>query len=302
MSPDSSHSRSFLHPGFGYAAIAVAAILWAIAAIVASDLFRAGVNPIELSASRTFIAAAGLGLLYAWKPTSYRWSDWRIVALGLSLALVTATYYIAISRMSVAVAIVIQYTAPALVVAWNAVRTRTWPHWITLTTAIMAMLGIVFVSGAGTEGLRLDMVGLLAAGLSALFFASNTLLNESMVQTYGAIGAMFRGFTVSSGFWLAVQLSRGSSPVLFQPEFTGGVLFVGIAGTLVPFSLLCWGIQHVQAERGAIAATLEPVMAALLAWFVLGQLLSLSQIFGGLLVISAITALQFYRPVCAGQR
>lgn len=292
----SARSSLPLQPTLGYAAIAAAAVLWAIAAIVASDLFTAGVNPIELSASRTFVAAAGLGLLYSWKPVSQRWADWRIVALGLSLALVTATYYVAISRMSVAVAIVIQYTAPALVVLWNALRTRTWPHWITTTTAIIAILGIVFVSGVGTGSLRLDLVGLLAAGFSALFFASNTLLNESMVQTYGAIGAMFRGFAVSSAFWLAIQLSRGTSPVLFQPEFTGEVLFVGIAGTLIPFSLLCWGIQHVQAERGAIAATLEPVMAALLAWFILGQLLSLSQILGGLLVILAVTALQFYKP------
>ncbi|MBF2080268.1 MAG: EamA family transporter [Synechococcales cyanobacterium T60_A2020_003] len=66
--------------------------------------------------------------------------------------------------------------------------------------------------------------------------------------------------------------------MLFQTQYVPGVLFVGIAGTLVPFSLLCWGIQHVQAERGAIAATLEPVMAALLAWFVLDQILSLPQI------------------------
>jgi drug/metabolite transporter, DME family len=291
-----SSSSSSLQPTVGYVAIAIAAILWAIAAIVASDLFQSGVAPLALSASRTFVAAAGLGLLYAWKPKSYRWADWRIVALGLSLALVTATYYVAISRMSVAVAIVIQYTAPAMVVGWNALRARTWPHWITMVTALMAMLGIVFVSGVGTEGLRLDMVGLLAAGFSALFFASNTLLNESMVETYGAVGAMFRGFTVSSGFWLAVQIAQGTRPVLFQPEYIGGVLFVGVAGTLIPFSLLCWGIQHVQAERGAIAATLEPVMAALLAWFLLGQLLSFSQILGGLLVIAAITALQFYKP------
>lgn len=41
--------------------------------------------------------------------------------------------------MSVAVAIVIQYTAPAIVVGWNAFRTRTWPHWITVLTAVMAI-------------------------------------------------------------------------------------------------------------------------------------------------------------------
>ncbi|MBF2080267.1 MAG: hypothetical protein IGR76_17565 [Synechococcales cyanobacterium T60_A2020_003] len=60
------------------------------------------------------------------------------------------------------------------------------------------------MSGVGTTGLQIDSIGLLTASLSALFFASNTLLNESMVQTYGAIGSMFRGFAVSSAFWLAI--------------------------------------------------------------------------------------------------
>lgn len=83
--PPLSRVQTPLQPNLGYGA-ALAAILWAIAAIAASELFRAGVGPMELSASRTFVAAAGLGIIAAWKPRSRRWGDWRIGALGISLA------------------------------------------------------------------------------------------------------------------------------------------------------------------------------------------------------------------------
>lgn len=286
----------------GFAAIAVAATLWAIAAIVARRIFDAGVSPNELAMVRTVIAALGLALISQGLAGNRRWGDWRIWALGLSLALVTVTYYVAINRLAVAVAVVIQYTAPALVMCLNAVRRQKLPPLITVLAAIAALVGVMLVSGLGESHLRLDGLGLLAAGLSALFFANNVLLNEALVDQYGAIGVVARGFMVSSLFWVGIQISQGVPTSLFQPEVLPGIAFVGIGGTLIPFSLLCWGIQQVQAERGAIAATLEPVMAAGLAWVGLGQTLTLLQMMGGALVIGAVTLLQTRQADSAGAR
>ncbi len=279
----------------GFAAIAFAAFLWATAAIAASHLFQAGVTPTELTMLRSVIATIGLGVMsYGRKIGEWRW-DWQIFGLGLSLAFVTVTYYVAISRLPVAVAIVIQYTAPALIVFLNALRYRRLPARATGLAAIVALLGVMLVSELGTLHLQLDPFGFAAAILSALFFASYTLLSEAVVNRYGAIGVMLRGFAISSVFWLIVQFSQGFSPTLLQFHNLPGILFVGIGGTLIPFSLLCWGIQQVKAERGAIGATLEPVLAAILAWLVLGQALSLKQILGSLLVLGAITSLQIQR-------
>ncbi|MBD2459505.1 EamA family transporter [Oscillatoria sp. FACHB-1407] len=280
---------------FGFAAIALAATLWAIAAIVASQLFAAGVTPLQLAMARAVIAAIGLGAINHWTGQSRHWRDWRIVILGLSLALVTLAYYIAIERLSVAVAVVIQYTAPALIVILSAARLGRLPSWATSIAAAIALLGVVFVSGLGTDELRVDAVGLIAAGLSAIFFASYTLFSEALVDRYGAIGVMFRGFVVSSLLWLMIQLPQGMPSEIFQAQTLPGIVFVGIGGTLIPFSLLCWGIQQVRAERGAIAATLEPVMAAGLAWFALGQALTPLQLMGSLLVIIAVTLLQIQK-------
>lgn len=278
--------------GIGIAAIALAATLWAIAAIVASELFSAGVTPFELATSRAVIAAIGLAAMSRFWNDTRRPIDWRILALGLSLALVTISYYVAIDRLAVAVAIVIQYTAPALVVALGALKARRLPAPSVIAALITALLGVTLVSGLFAGQLKFDGLGLLAAGMSALFFASYTLLSESVVDTYGPIGVMSRAFVVSSLFWVAFQTSQGFPEALFIPQNLLRILFVGIGGTLVPFSLLCWGIQQVRAERGTIAATLEPVVATVLAWVFLGQALSVIQIAGGILVLIAIVSLQ----------
>jgi DME family drug/metabolite transporter len=73
------------------------------------------------------------------------------------------------------------------------------------------------------------------------------------------------------------------------------VLFVGLAGTLSPFLLYVWGIRRVRAERATIAATLEPVLAALFAWVLLDQSLGPMQISGGVLVCAAVVLLQTRR-------
>jgi drug/metabolite transporter, DME family len=282
--------------GLGLGAIALAATLWALSAIVAAKLFQSGVTPFELTTSRAVIAAIGLGIVsLRWSP-SHRLMDGRMFILGLSLALVTASYYVAISRLSVAVAIVIQYTAPAVVVAIEALKRRRFPSWITVVAVIAALSGVALVSGLGNSELRLDSLGLVAAGLSAISFCTYTMLGEAVVDTYGAIGVMFRGFLVSSLFWVAFQFSQGFPEAVFLPHNLPGIVFVGIGGTLIPFCLLCWGIQQVRVEKGAIAASLEPVMATIMAWIWLGQTLNPLQILGGILVLGAVLALQLYQP------
>jgi drug/metabolite transporter (DMT)-like permease len=66
---------------------------------------------------------------------------------------------------------------------------------------------------------------------------------------------------------------------------------VSIFGTLAAFLLYVWGIERVRAERASIALTLEPVVAAAVAWVWLAQSLSAVQMAGAALVITAVVAL-----------
>ena len=280
----------------GYAAVAAAAALWALAAVVARRLFDDGVSPVQLTESRAVLAAAGLALV----PASWRRpvvsGRAAVFALGVALALVNSTYYVAVSRIPVATALVIQYTAPALIVGWTAIGARRRPAAEVGVALVAALVGVVLVVDlpAGIGG-RMDGFGVLAAIASAFFFASYTVLAEKTGALYGSTGAMFRGFVVAAVLWAAYQAPRGVPDELLERSNVPQILFVGIAGTLLAFLLYGWGIRHVRAERASITATLEPVIAAVVAWVWLGQTLSPIQLAGGLLVVAAVVSLQLRR-------
>ena len=282
----------------GLAAIAAAAALWAIAAIVARDLFDAGVVPLELAQARAVIAAIGFLALNLRTRDRRRAPPARRAAvltlsLGLAIALVNGTYYLAIERLSVAVAVVLQYTAPVLVVLWTALVAGRPPSRQVIAALVAAVIGVVLVVELPLGGFGdLNGTGVAFGLASATLFATYSLLSEELGAIYGALGAMSRAFVVAAAFWIAYQVPFGWPAELFELRHLAGVLFVGLAGTLSPFLLYVWGIRRVRAERASIAATLEPVLAALFAWVLLGQSLGPLQLAGGVLVCAAVGLLQ----------
>jgi DME family drug/metabolite transporter len=279
-------------------AVALAAALWAVAGVVASRLFALGVDPLHLVGARAVIAALGLAVIPAsWRGPTGDGQAVRLLMMGLALALVTATYYLAIERLPVAVGIVLQYTGPALVVVWTAaVMGRSLSPPVVAALA-GATTGVVLITGLLSGHLGgLDGLGIVMGVGAAVTFAAYTILSELVRRTYRPLAALFRAFAVAAALWVVVVLPAGAPRDLWAPPVGSSVLFVGVGGTLVPFLLYVWAVAHVRAERAAIAATLEPVVAALIAWTWLGQTLSASQIAGGVLVTGSVAALQVFRP------
>ena len=69
-----------------------------------------------------------------------------------------------------------------------------------------------------------------------------------------------------------------------------------VAGTLVPFICIVASLRHIPAPRAAVVATLEPALAAVFAWILLGEELAAVQIAGGAVVITAVAWVQSRRP------
>lgn len=309
---EQTSSRIDSGTGLGLLAVVAAAACWGVAATVAKDLFGAGVEPIELAQARSYIAAVGFSLLPgAWSAApvaSASGPGWKrrlgvdrrsapaLIGLGLSIPAVNGVYYLAIQRLDVAVALVLEYSAPVLVVAWTAVRARRFPRPLLLGTLGAALVGVVFVAELPRGDLgTVDGFGLLLGFAAAVFFSAYTLLNEATGARFGPIPAMARAFAVAAAFWLVYQAPRGFPHALVDPDNIARVLFIGIGGTLVPFLLFIWGVSKVKSEKAAIAATIEPPLAGVIAWLWLGERLSAMQVAGGLLILSAVLALQLER-------
>lgn len=279
----------------GMLAIVVTVLAWAIAANVANRLFLSGVHPFELAGASAMLATFGLAILDSLMGRSHAQPISRQqFALGLILVGLVGANYLAIQRLPVAVAIVLLFTAPILVVLWTALSSRNIPSRSVLVALVLSIVGILLVSNLlATNVERVDWFGILVGLSTAVFFAAYILLNERVSETNETIGVMLKVFAVASLFWIAYQLTQGMPWKLLEPDNILEVIYVGLAGNLLPYLLFFWSIQRIQAERAAIAATLEPVVAGVLAWVWFDQILSLGQIVGGCLVIGTITWMQF---------
>lgn len=280
----------------GLLAVAAAAALWALGAVIASNLFARGVDPLELIEVRTWITAAGLGLLALrlrskrpppCLPLAYT------IAFGVAVAVANAAFFLAIERLPVAVAIVLQNLAPGIVACCALLATRRAPTARTAVALLIALLGVSLVAGfpGATLG-SIDLVGVGFGLLTAAAVAAFSILGERSANTYGAIGSMARAFTIASIAWLAFQLPQGAPELLTATDHLPAVLVVSVLGTLLPFVLFSWGVARVQAQAAVVGVSLEPVFGAAMAWIWLGQPLSGLQLVGGVIVIAGVVYIQ----------
>jgi len=281
--------------------VVLAGACWALAAVMAKAAFDRGVPPVRLAEARVAVALVALAPFLAWRrPDLLRPPPGTRAALagfGACVAAVNLSYYVAIDHLPVGVAVALQYTGPAILLAVTTLLLRdvaSKPGRLAWVAAGLTLAGAVLVSRA-LEGLgALDPVG-LAAGLAAAGLFATYLLAAELAGRRGAEPAttLLWGFLVAVAIW-AVVAPWWSWPVatLADPAVAAAVLGVGLVGTLLPFALAVGAVRVISAATAGIAATAEPVFAAAFAWLLLGQRLGPAQLAGAALVVAGVVLAQ----------
>jgi len=289
-------------------ALVTAGACWGFSAVIATSAFDRGVPPVRMAEARVLVAFLVLAVLLAWRapkllrPPRGAWPAY--LGFGLSIAVVNASYYVAIDRLPVGVAISIQYTAPTLLLALSAalaaagVRSGVLPApargpvpWV---AAGMTLLGAALVSEAFAGLGGLSVSGLVAAAVAALTFGTY-LVTAKWAGERGSPAAttLLWGFLVSCAAWTVVAPWWGwPVRLLGDPAVLGAVVAVGLLATLFPFFLSVWAVRILSPATAGVAATVEPPFATFFAWVFLGQALSGWQLFGAALVVGGVVLAQ----------
>ena len=227
-----------------------------------------------------------------------RRSDLPLFALFgvVGLAGVQWSYYESIQRLPVGVAVVIQYTAPVLLLVWARLRGRRVGSRLWLAAGL-ALVGCFFAAGAYDAALfQLNTVGVALAVLSACIFALYFSLAERILKRYETPTLLVYGFGFALVAWAIYR------PLWTLPWTTTSAeiytLLVGvlIVATVIPFGLTLAAVKLIPAARVGLTATIEPVVAAIVAFLILGEQLAIPQIAGGAIVLGAIVIAQSLRP------
>jgi drug/metabolite transporter (DMT)-like permease len=286
-----------------YLLIIGAAILWASAGTTSKYLFNAGMSPYTLAQHRVSFSSLLIFaylLLFSRKTLKINVRHlWYLAVLGaLGMGGVQITYLFAISKIKVAMAILLQYLAPFFVAIYSWLFLReSMDRWKVLSILLAFAGCILVVEAYNISFFSLNIEGVIAGVLSAVFFSFYSLLGERAMGRYNPWTVLFYALM------FAAVLFNISMPIknimVWKADFRWclSVVYVIVCGTVLPFGLYYMGIEHLRSTRAAIVATLEPISAGFLSFIFLGEFLTPWQIFGGLLVIAAIVIIQSRREI-----
>jgi drug/metabolite transporter (DMT)-like permease len=299
-------------PVVGYAMVIAAATFFGINGPVSKVALSSGLSSLRLTEARSAGACIGL-MLFAllWKRSALRLEpgEWKRVALFgvVGVAFVQLFYFLAIHRLAIGIALLIQYLGPlivavfAFVVLKEHVRRRVW------VALGLSLLGLALMVELW-RGVTLDGLGVTFALIGAFVFASYLLLAEREVARRDTITLLAWGFLFATLFWTVVQpwwsfpAGTMGKTVSLQGRLAGWhlpvwalVLWVIVLGAIVPFVLIVGALRHVTATRVGIAAMLEPVVATIVAWLWLRESLSAAQLVGAAVVLGGVALAQTAR-------
>jgi len=205
-------------------------------------------------------------------------------------------YYVAIQRTSVAIAIILQYTAPVWVLIYVVARRQQKLSLQKVAAVVVAIVGIALTIGIvgarSTSPLRFDSYGLIAALLASFSFAFYNVGGHRILARYDRWRVLTWTLVSASVFWLIVNPPWKVAAAHYSAAQWGFLFAFSMISVLGSFSLYFLGLQYLEPTRAIIVSCLEPVFSILLASLLLGEGIRPIQTLGIVLVLSAIVIVQ----------
>ena len=247
--------------------LVVAAILAVqVGSSVAKDLYSAA-TPLTVTWLRALAAAVLLGVVARPQLRGRSASDWRWVVLyGLVLSAMNLSFYLAIARIPIGMAVTLEFLGPLGVSVATSRRARDLV-WVGLAGVGVALLG--FAPGA------LDPVGVALALLAAAFWAAYILLARPVGRAWSGVTgvsvAFCVGLTAMTSPVAALGAWPAAAPGVWAPAIWGQGLLVGLLASAIPYGLEMAALRRIEPRVFGILMSLEPAAAALAALALLGE-------------------------------
>jgi drug/metabolite transporter (DMT)-like permease len=207
---------------------------------------------------------------------------------GLLFAADLAVWHWSIVLTSVANATLLANLAPIFVTlaAWWLYRKR--PNAVFLAGLALALVGIALLIGGDFRHSGAALAGDALGVLTALFYAGYQLTVTRLRSHASTASVMARSGLVTAAALLPLALLSGET--LLPATATGWLKLAGLAliAQVAGQSLIAYAMAHLPATFSSVGLLLQPVMAALFAWVLLGEAMGVVQIVGGALVLAAI--------------
>lgn len=280
---------------YGYLAVIGAASLWGIGGSAAKALLNQNITPFLLVKIRLtlafFLMVAGLLCYDKQLLRIPRREITYFAILGMAgMALLQFFYFYTISLTNVATAVFLQYLAPVLMAVYAVFFEKARLGWQRGGAVALATLGgLMIMLNVGGE--TVSILGYLSGFLAAMAMAFNTIYGRRAVRDYHPLTAVTYSFGFAGLFWWVVAPDVWALNTINDSNWWL-FMYVAVFSTVVPFLLYFFGMRFLSPTNVGVTSCLEPVIAAIVAYLTLGEVMGWLQVAGGLLVVTAVILLQ----------
>ena len=226
---------------------------------------------------RVLFAAVVLCAISRPSPRNHSAADLRLAAVfGLCLAFMNLSFYEALDRINLGIAVTLEFVGP-LGVALAGSRTRLDVLW-----AALAAAGVVLLGGVGTP----DLTGMMFALVAGALWASYILLNARVGRAFSGGGGLAMAMAIGTLPLIPIGIADAGSSLL-DPGLLAVAFGVAMLSSVVPYSLELEALRRIRAHVFGVLMSLEPAMAALAGFVVIGQSLSALEVVAIALVVTA---------------
>lgn len=278
---------------------ALAAALWGTIGIFIEQLSVSGFSTIDIVAFRVSVSAV---LLYGY--LRLRNSALLRISLNdlylffgtgvLSILFFNWSYFTAISETSLSVAVVLLYTGPAFVVVMSRIFFKEQITKNKQIALLATLVGIVLVSELFPDSGKISTYGLLV-GIGAGFgYALYSICSKLALKKYRPLTIIFYTFSTATVFILPFTniISIDTAEKLSDPLTLSTVFGLALFPTVIAYLLYTESLKKIEAGKASITAMTEPVAATLIGIFFFGEVLSIFQMIGIVLVLLSVLMIQ----------
>lgn len=277
-----------------YVFVLLAAMLWGTVGTTQTFL-QEGISPIAVAGVRSSIGGGVLfiAVLFMGKIKMKQWSwKWTILA-SLTIALFQCLFFTSVRFTGVAVGTVVTIgSSPVFagIIEWLMVKRRPSRVWGVATMLAIVGCILLFVNRGETT---VHPVGILLALCAGGMFALYTNCSKQLTEREETLPAVAMTFTLCA--LLLLPFSQDGVTWVFRSENLWPMLLMGLFATSIAYVLYLAGLEKISSSSAVTLSLAEPLTAALLGVFLVGEILSPISWLGVLLLLGGIIVLTLGR-------
>lgn len=273
----------------GFLLVVLSAIFYSSLGILGKYIYTTGIEMSLVVLLRFLATVVLLGLFWLIRRKEPLLTLSPVVLFqGLFFVASAVVYFMAVKHLSAGLATVILFAHPALVAVLAVIFYREKISGRHVTGLVLALLGLLFISGVLNQGgSELSPLGLALATLSAVVYGIYALLGQKSIKKDGVWTISFTAALMGLVIVAAVFPSNIPSLLSVTPYQASLAVAMAFFGTILPVVLFLEGVKKIGASMASLISITEIPFSLVLAFVVLGEVVTTMQIVGTLLIVLA---------------